>query len=63
MVESRKAVEAFIKYIDWDKSPNGWGDGQLVKNAPESAKKAYAEYKKKDAERNQYGSQKTAKKK
>lgn len=53
MVESREAVEKFIKYIDWDRSPNGWGDGQLVKDAPESAKKAYAEYKKKEAARNQ----------
>lgn len=45
MVESRKAVEKFIDYIDWNKSPNGWGTGQLKKNAPESAKKAFAEYK------------------
>ncbi|MBQ6503133.1 MAG: hypothetical protein IJI57_04370 [Flexilinea sp.] len=63
MIETRESVEAFIKYIDWDKSPNGWGDGQLVKNAPESAKKAYAEYKKKDAERNRHLNIKPAKKK
>lgn len=55
MVENRKAVEKFIDYIDWDKSPNGWGDGQLKKNAPESAKKAYADYKK--AHANDYGEQ------
>ena len=50
MVEDRKAVEKFIDYIDWDKSPNGWGNGQLKKNAPESAKKAYTENKKSQAE-------------
>ena len=57
MVENRKAVEKFIDYIDWDKSPNGWGNGQLKKNAPESAKKAYADYKK--AHANDYGEQDT----
>ena len=55
MQESRKAVEKFIDYVDWDKSPNGWKNGQLKKTAPESAKKAFAEYKKQHA--NDYGEQ------
>ena len=44
MIESRKVYEKFISYIDWDKSPNGWENGQLKKNVPESAKKAFEEY-------------------
>ncbi len=54
-MESREAVEAFIEYIDWERSPNGWGDGQLKEDAPESAKKAYEEYKKRQRELREKG--------
>ncbi len=51
MIENRKAYEKFISYIDWDKSPDGWENGQLKKNAPESARKAFDEYKKSQTEK------------